>query len=138
MDILSMVARAYQQINFSTLNRFCQLSKTLPNLQFLMDIIMLDGISRKIKWKCTPLLLHCISSFEGTSLNIFYNTVIMILSSYCFTSADAIFHNFLEIHLKLSETILWWMFLLFMDSLTPSTPPPHPPPPKHTHSSLSL
>ena len=144
--------RTYQRINFSTLNRFCQLSKTLsppPSPpQFLIDIVKLDGIPGKIKWKYTP-FLHCISSFEGISLNFFYNTVIMFFSSYCFTSADDIFHNFLEIHLTLSETIFTWMFLLLMDSLTPDFPTQththihtcthaltHTP--THTHSSLSL
>ena len=38
-------------------------------------------------------------------LNVFYNTVIRFFSSYCFKLADAIFHNFLEIHLTLPETI---------------------------------
>ena len=38
-------------------------------------------------------------------LFFFYNTVIRFFSSYCFTSADAIFRNILEIHLKLFETI---------------------------------
>ena len=96
----------YQQITFSMLSRFCQLSKTLPH-QFLMDKIMLGGILSKIKWKYTS-FLHCISIFEGTSHNFFYNTVTRSFSSYCFTSmftsVDAIGHNFLGLYSTLSET----------------------------------
>ena len=64
----------------------------------------------------------------------FYNTVIRFFSSYCFTSADAIFHNFLEMQLTLSETIFFMNVLLLMDSLTSPLPPA---PPTHTHWSKS-
>ena len=65
-----------------------------------MDKIRLDGTPSKIKGKYIP-SLHCSSSFEGASLIFFYNAVIRSFSSHCFTSvltsADVIFHNFLEL-----------------------------------------
>ena len=97
---------AHQQITFSMLNRFCQLSKTRPPPPVLSGHNHVGGISSKIKWKYTS-FLHCISSFEGTSHIFFYNTVTSSFSSYCFTSvftsADVIFYNFLELHSTLSE-----------------------------------
>ena len=90
--VMSSLCEDQQQITFSKLNRFCH--------------IMLDGIPNKIKWKYKP-VLHCISSFEGTSHKFFYNTATRSFSSYCFTSiftsADVIFHNILEFHSTLSE-----------------------------------
>ena len=38
----------HQQITFSMLNRFCQLSKTRPPPQFLVDIIMLEEYQAKL------------------------------------------------------------------------------------------
>ena len=117
--------RVHQQKSFSILNRFCQLiSKTLPPTQFLKDIIMLDGISSKNKWKHT-FSLHCISSFEDTAHISFYNTVPRSFSSYCFTSvfrsADVIFHNFLELHSIPSET-RFFMNVPFINRFTQSPP----------------
>ena len=119
--------RVHQQKSFSILNRFCQLiSKTLPPTQFLKDIIMLDGISSKNKWKYT-FFLHCISSFEDTVHIFFYNTVARSFSSYCFTSvfrsADVIFHNFLELHSVPSET-RFFMNVPFINRFTQPPPPP--------------
>ena len=43
--------------------------------------------------------LHCISSFEGYNHQIFY----FLLFLLAFTSADLIFHKFLELHSTLPE-----------------------------------
>ena len=118
--------RAHQQITFSTLNRFCQfISKTLPPTQFLTDIIMLDGLPSKIKWKYT-FFLHCISSFEGTSHICFIIQspgllVLIVLHQFLHQQMSffTTFYNFIQHYLK--QDFLW-MFLLSTGSLN------HPPP----------
>ena len=77
--------------------------------QFLTDIIMLDGIPSKTKWKCST-FLHCIY-FSYVS-----NTITSFFSSYCFTSVftsvDVIFHKFLEPRSTLVlNKVFSWMFL---------------------------
>ena len=128
--------RGHQQITFSMLNRFYQLSKTLPPPPVLIaDIIVLDRIPSKINWKYTA-FSHRIPNFKGTSHKLFYNTVTSSFSFYCFTSvfipADAIFYNFLELHSTLSETIFFHeCSFLLTDSLntsSPCTPIPQPHP----------
>ena len=59
-------ARDHQQITFTTLDIFCQLSKNPAAPLVLADNIKMGGISTKIKWKIHT-CLHCISSFEGPS-----------------------------------------------------------------------
>ena len=55
-------------ITLMVLNRFFPSNKTLPT-PLLTDNIKMDGrMPMKIKWKIHP-LLHCISSFVGTSSN---------------------------------------------------------------------
>ena len=61
----------------------------------------------KLNEKHTP-ILHCISSFEDkNSYKNLSETTTSCLISYCFTlaftSADIIFHNFLELRIKLLE-----------------------------------
>ena len=98
-----------------------------------MDIIRLDGTPSKIKGKYIP-YLHCSSSFEGASRIFFYNAVIRSFSSHCFTSAftsaDVIFHNFLELH----SAYLKEDFFVNVPFINRFTPPPRP----HHHPSIPL
>ena len=48
--------RDHQQITFVMLNRFCLSSQTPHSPLFLMNIIKLDGIPTKIKWRIHALL----------------------------------------------------------------------------------
>ena len=95
------------QITFVTLNRFCLLQQKIPPFLFLTANIKMDRIPTKIKWKINMLFLHCISGFEGTSfkkiVRYSHQTFYFMLFLLVFTSADIIFHNFLELHSALSE-----------------------------------
>ena len=59
--------------------------------------------------KNASLFFIAISSFESTPYKKLWDTTTCSFVCYCFTSAftsgDIIFHNFLELHLKLSETL---------------------------------
>ena len=73
--------------------------------------------------------LHCISSFEGTSYKSLYDTATSSIISCCFTlaftSADIIFHKFLELHSTLSEKDFRHEFF---NGITQPNPLPPPPP----------
>ena len=70
-----------------------------------------------INKKYSP-FLHCVSSFEGISYAGLKDPATSSFISYCFTlaltSANLIFHNFLELHSALSEKkILSQIFLFY-------------------------
>ena len=87
----------------------CLLSKPSPYPVFLMDNIKMDTISTKIKWEIHVLAFYIVFQvlkvatslwkFVRYSHQIFY----FLLFLLAFTSADIIFHTFLELHSILSE-----------------------------------
>ena len=89
---------------------------TLPQLPTVLNRhFKLDGIPIKIKWKIHA-LLHCISRFEGIFYKNVKDTETRSFISCCFmlafTSADIIFHKFLEFHsILLEKRFLSQMFL---------------------------
>ena len=78
--------------------------------------------------KNTPTYSHCISSFEGNScIKICKMSHQSLIFSFIlvFTSADIIFHKFLELHSTLSARKIFIMNLpSLMDPLKPSHPTP--------------
>ena len=107
-----------QQITLVMLNGFCPLSKT-PPLPAILNRQNQDGwniYQLKSVEKYTP-FSHWIWSFEDT----FYNNSCCFMLD--FTSADIIFHYFLELHTTLSEKKIFVMNFPF---LTDSLKLPHP------------
>ena len=104
--------RVHQQITFNTLNRFCQLSKILPpppglsghnhagwnTKQNYMKVHFFFTLNLKF-WRYFSFIFFIIQS-PGLLLLIVYCFVSV------FKSTDVIFHNFLKLHLTLSETWL--------------------------------
>ena len=111
-----------QQITLILRNRNCLIAKNccLTPL-FLTDKIKMDRIPTKIKWKIVS-LLHCISVIKTCMIShqIFY----FLLFLLAFTSADIIFHKFLELHSTSDKKIFVTNFPFLTDSLKPP-PLPH-------------
>ena len=116
--------RDCQQITLILGNRIFLVTKNCTlTLLFLADNIEMDKIPTKIKWKYMS-LLHCISVIKICMIShqIFY----FLLFLLAFTSADIIFHKFLELHSTSDKKIFVTNFPFLTDSLKPP-PLPHPP-----------
>ena len=115
-----------RQITFVTLSRFCKLSNPplSPTQLFLTGIIKMDGIPTKSMKNTHPLAFYIVFKFWrlllikilGYSHWIFYFFCFML----AFTSADIVFHQFLELHSTLSgKKIFVINFPFLTDSFKP-------------------
>ena len=101
-----------------------------PLSLFLMDKINMEIIPIKIKWKIhAPFTLYfkLWSYFLQKNLRCNHQIFYFLLFLLAFTSADVIFHNFLELHSTLTEKkIFVTNFPILTDSLNPPPPPRKP------------
>ena len=110
--------------SFVMLNRFCHFSKTSTSTsQFLTDNIKISRITTKIKWKMQPLFTLYFKFWRYFLLKFVRWATISFISCFilAFTSADIIFHKYLELHSTSEKKIFVTIFSL---KRIHSNPPP--------------